>query len=174
VGRGLCRKHYAREWRAEQPPGWRHEIYVKTKAKDTEKILAQGREQTRRWREAHPEESRARTKVTRERFPERTKAAIKKWRDEHPDQCAALRAKRRSRKLAAQGSHTGADRLAVFELHGWRCSHCAADLLALPPKDRTMDHVIPLRHGGTDDTGNLVAMCRSCNCRKKDRATVHG
>jgi 5-methylcytosine-specific restriction endonuclease McrA len=170
----MCKNHYAKQWRDRQPPGYRTREYRKAKAKNPEKLLEQTRQQVKRWREAHPEQSKKNTKRTREQHPERTKAAIKKWRAEHPDQCRALRAKRRARKIAAQGSHTGAEREAVFELHGWRCAHCAADLMGLPAKDRTMDHVIPLRHGGTDDTGNLVAMCRSCNCRKKDRATVHG
>jgi 5-methylcytosine-specific restriction endonuclease McrA len=31
-----------------------------------------------------------------------------------------------------------------------------------------VDHIVPLKRGGSDDTDNLVACCRSCNIRKKD------
>lgn len=31
------------------------------------------------------------------------------------------------------------------------------------------DHVIPLSRGGSSDPDNLVAACRSCNSRKKDK-----
>lgn len=32
----------------------------------------------------------------------------------------------------------------------------------------TLDHVVPLSRGGTDDFGNLVAACRQCNHVKAD------
>lgn len=73
---------------------------------------------------------------------------------------------RRARKLAAEGSHTAADREAVFEFYGWRCTHCAEDLLGLPARDRTLDHIVPLVLQGRNATSNLQPLCRRCNCRK--------
>lgn len=32
--------------------------------------------------------------------------------------------------------------------------------------DLTRDHVLPLRMGGTNASGNIVLRCRSCNSRK--------
>jgi 5-methylcytosine-specific restriction endonuclease McrA len=46
-----------------------------------------------------------------------------------------------------------------------RCVYCAA---GLTPETATLDHVHPASRGGTNDPGNLVAACRSCNQLKGD------
>lgn len=71
--------------------------------------------------------------------------------------------------MSAQSSRgTGWNRLrlAVLERDGWVCSTCSK---ALEGDDATVDHVIAKASGGTDDTSNLVAMCRICNSKKQDR-----
>lgn len=71
--------------------------------------------------------------------------------------------------------------------HGWTCHYCghpvvgpgnAAEvctitpdgLYQLPPTHRsaTIDHVIPLVAGGTNDLTNLVLACDRCNSTKGD------
>jgi hypothetical protein len=42
-----------------------------------------------------------------------------------------------------------------------RCTWCA---IRTKIGKRHVDHVIPLRDGGTDDTENLVLACEACNC----------
>lgn len=51
---------------------------------------------------------------------------------------------------------------AVFMRDGQRCQYCngAAE---------SIDHVIPKSRGGTHTWENVVAACRSCNSRKRDR-----
>lgn len=36
-----------------------------------------------------------------------------------------------------------------------------------PPKELTMDHIIPLIRGGKSAKGNVVPSCKECNNRKK-------
>lgn len=36
-----------------------------------------------------------------------------------------------------------------------------------PPKELTMDHIVPLIRGGKSTKGNVVAACKECNNRKK-------
>ena len=36
-----------------------------------------------------------------------------------------------------------------------------------PPKELTMDHLVPLARGGTSSKSNLVPACKACNTKKK-------
>lgn len=43
------------------------------------------------------------------------------------------------------------------------CVYCGS------AEDLTLDHILPLRLGGTNDDNNLASACRSCNSRKRGR-----
>ena len=36
-----------------------------------------------------------------------------------------------------------------------------------PPKELTMDHIVPLIRGGKSAKGNIVPSCKECNSKKK-------
>ncbi len=36
-----------------------------------------------------------------------------------------------------------------------------------PPKELTMDHIVPLIRGGKSTKGNIVPSCKECNNKKK-------
>lgn len=36
-----------------------------------------------------------------------------------------------------------------------------------PPKELTMDHIVPLIRGGRSTRGNIVPACKECNTKKK-------
>lgn len=42
----------------------------------------------------------------------------------------------------------------------WKCSYCGRDLY---PQTATVDHVVPLSKGGTNDYENLRLSCARCN-----------
>ncbi len=44
------------------------------------------------------------------------------------------------------------------------CHYCK-DIF--PPKELTMDHVIPIARGGKSEKFNLVPCCKECNTKKK-------
>jgi hypothetical protein len=51
-------------------------------------------------------------------------------------------------------------RRAIFAAHGGACHYCGSN-------DAThIDHIVPRAAGGTDDLGNLIAACLTCNLRK--------
>lgn len=49
---------------------------------------------------------------------------------------------------------------------GRDCVYC------LIRKGTTLDHVVPLRHGGTNHEGNLAPACVSCNSRKSSLLVI--
>jgi len=46
------------------------------------------------------------------------------------------------------------------------CYHCGKKF---PPKDLTMDHLVPIIRGGKSIKGNVVPSCKQCNTNKKYR-----
>ena len=60
------------------------------------------------------------------------------------------------------GSQWQRTRLAVLNRDAWTCGYCGSPAT-------TVDHVTPKARGGTDDEGNLMAACLSCNSGKRDR-----
>ena len=52
----------------------------------------------------------------------------------------------------------------LFRRDDHRCQYCGA-----PRSDLTLDHVLPRSRGGPTSWENVVACCRACNARKRDR-----
>jgi 5-methylcytosine-specific restriction endonuclease McrA len=44
------------------------------------------------------------------------------------------------------------------------CHYCGRNT---PPKELTMDHIVPIARGGRSTKGNLVPACKQCNNKKK-------
>lgn len=44
------------------------------------------------------------------------------------------------------------------------CHYCQE---SFPPKEMTMDHIVPIARGGMSVKGNVVPCCKECNNRKK-------
>jgi 5-methylcytosine-specific restriction enzyme A len=44
-----------------------------------------------------------------------------------------------------------------------RCHYCGC---SVPPRELTMDHVVPLARGGRSVKGNVVPCCKECNSQK--------
>ena len=44
------------------------------------------------------------------------------------------------------------------------CYYCGKPI---PPKELTMDHIVPIARGGRSTKGNVVTACKECNTNKK-------
>lgn len=44
------------------------------------------------------------------------------------------------------------------------CHYCGR---SVPPKELTLDHIVPLARGGRSTKGNCVPACKECNNQKK-------
>lgn len=71
-----------------------------------------------------------------------------------------------ARRQTALGDISGNDRYEVLKKAGYRCELCG-----VPADERALhvDHIIPRRHGGSDDRANLQALCYRCNGNKGAR-----
>ena len=54
-------------------------------------------------------------------------------------------------------------RLKVYARSQFRCSYCG---ISVSDSELTVDHVVPISKGGTNDIENLRAACRTCNSAK--------
>lgn len=52
----------------------------------------------------------------------------------------------------------------VLERDYFTCHYCSQEAT-------TVDHLIPISKGGTDEASNMVAACVKCNSGKRDRMT---
>jgi diadenosine tetraphosphate (Ap4A) HIT family hydrolase/5-methylcytosine-specific restriction endonuclease McrA len=78
---------------------------------------------------------------------------------------------RRGRKLydhrrIALGDISGTVRYEVLRGAGRRCELCG---ISADERWLEVDHILPRRHGGTDDISNLQALCYKCNANKGAR-----
>jgi len=74
-----------------------------------------------------------------------------------------LNARRRARKLNAEGSHTQGEWELLKRQYGYTCPACGRQE---PEITLTEDLIISLSKGGSDYIENIQPLCRSCNCRK--------
>ncbi|MBC9785884.1 HNH endonuclease [Heliobacterium chlorum] len=67
-------------------------------------------------------------------------------------------------------------RKAIFFRDRGHCCCCNRDLtglISLIDLEPTMDHIVPLAEGGSNDISNLQLLCKTCNSRKNDVAITY-
>ncbi len=162
--RGLCPTHYMVDWRQRNPE--------KTKE-------AWGRSRrVRRQRDPLIYKSEYEARCANG-WRERKNALIRKQRAEGrlvlTEATRQLRAEQQRRRRAAEPIKTKIAKLA--RRIGWTEESSAyATILLRDPccycgsKGRlTIDHIVPIAEGGSNDWTNLTAACKSCNSRKHTR-----
>ncbi len=62
----------------------------------------------------------------------------------------------------------------IVERDGHQCTYCDKTLNTILDRalNPTVDHIVPRSRGGTDDLGNLVLACKSCNSSKGARSVT--
>ncbi len=50
-----------------------------------------------------------------------------------------------------------------------RCYYCGRQV---PPRELTMDHIVPVVRGGRSQRSNVVPCCKDCNTRKQSMVPV--
>ena len=67
------------------------------------------------------------------------------------------------RNRSATGSHTFGEWENLKAQYNWTCPCCGGKE---PDIKLTLDHVIPLSKGGSNNIENIQPLCKSCNCKK--------
>ena len=121
----------------------------------------------REWRRKNPERARAADAAYRERNREHLRSYHAEWWKKNSERVAEYaRFRTAVRSAAARGAVGCAEEQAVrgrVEVWGERCWMCGKPW-------ECIDHVIPVKRGGTNWPANLRPACRSCNARKSSKS----
>jgi 5-methylcytosine-specific restriction endonuclease McrA len=89
----------------------------------------------------------------------------KEWYYNNPGYSAERSQRRRALEYQAQGSYT-------IEQFQELCKHYGNKCLCCSKKEKlTVDHVIPLSKGGSNDIDNIQPLCMTCNRKKGTKTT---
>lgn len=98
---------------------------------------------------------------------------MKRLKETDPDFADKARLQARKRKAMLRGNTavlvTPSQIRSRFAEFGNRCAFCNIDLMTLPKRKRTVEHLIPIIKGGPHSLSNIVPSCLSCNASKSDR-----
>lgn len=86
---------------------------------------------------------------------------LRRWRENNPDRVRAQKWRRKSRETGCFSSDEWSD---LKQRYGNRCLCCGRDDVSL-----TVDHVVPVSRGGSNDIVNIQPLCQSCNSKKGTR-----
>lgn len=121
-------------------------------------------ESAARWRLTNQETARRQSRDWRENNIERARENDRRWQAENPRTRAAKNHRYRAKKRGGGGSYTASEFTAMCNRYGNRCLRCGRRDLPL-----TVDHVVPLDLGGTNDISNLQPLCQPCNSSKNNK-----
>lgn len=89
--------------------------------------------------------------ATRQYTSDASKERVKRYRE-----------RRKQSGLPQQHHVTHKQRAAILAKTGGKCGYCGTT------EKITIDHMVPVGRGGTDDPDNLMPACRPCNSDKRD------
>lgn len=148
------------------------------------------REYNRAYHEANRDKIAERIRTQRAANPEKQRERMKAWRDANPDKIreysrlyyssemnktrytanpdlyAVGTHRRRAKRYGATGSFTIQQLRAMRKAQDGICIYCQ---IQHSPYHLTIDHIIPMSRGGSNDISNISLACRTCNFSKNDK-----
>lgn len=178
-----CAREADRKWRLANKE-WKAQYYIDNKdrfldrrreltksryAENKERLLAENK----KWRQENKERVSKNHKLWRKKNPEykpksprkfypRNKENDKKYYKKNYQKHLAQNAKRRAMKASAHGSYTEKDVERLKALQKFKCASCRKSI----KKSCHVDHITPLKLGGSNEWTNLQILCPTCNLRK--------
>lgn len=117
-------------------------------------------EAKQRWYKENREKKLEYDRLWREKNRDRQLKNVRRWHKENKERTRELDRRRRARKLGAQGAFTTQQWVELCKTHKHICLCCGEK------KPLTVDHVIPLSKGGSNDISNIQPLCMACNMSK--------
>jgi 5-methylcytosine-specific restriction endonuclease McrA len=117
------------------------------------------------WRQEHPDRLREILNKSRTKRIDAHRAYNSRHQRENKERYNAYWHARRARKLLNGGSHTAeewSECRAYFDYHCLMCGRREPEIKL------TIDHIVPINLGGTDDIKNIQPLCQRCNSSKGD------
>ncbi|WP_221953106.1 HNH endonuclease [Rhizobium laguerreae] len=121
-----------------------------------------------KWKLENPEKMEECRKKWREANPEKHRDSQREWALRNPEKVQANIRSRRARKRGAEGHHTEADIEAILVRQKYKCAECGTSVKRRT--SRQVDHIMPLKLGGSNWPSNLQILCTTCN---KVKAAKH-
>lgn len=94
---------------------------------------------------------------------EHLKELSRNWEKNNYEKKLWQNRQRRIRKLGNGGSHSLGEWETLKAQYNWTCPCCHKKE---PEIKLTLDHIVPLIKGGSDNIENIQPLCKSCNCHK--------
>lgn len=108
--------------------------------------------------------NRTRYALNRDQLAEKQRAR----QQARPEIFAAYARNRHARKKAAEGHHTAEDIQRIYRAQNGRCAICKTKL----DQKYDVDHIKPLKLGGSNWPANLQILCKTCNCSKNAKDPI--
>ena len=93
----------------------------------------------------------------------KSEESSRRWREKNPEKVRMIKMRANNSRRGAPGSFTGNELKTKFKILGNKCVHCGTE------DNLTVDHIRPLKLGGTNNIDNIQSLCKSCNSRKGAR-----
>lgn len=91
---------------------------------------------------------------------------MKKWAKKNPEKVREIGRRRKARELGAPGSHTAKQIQFLRNISGGYCPGYNREPHYVGKDKLTVDHIIPLSQGGSENIENIQMLCQSCNSVK--------
>jgi 5-methylcytosine-specific restriction endonuclease McrA len=119
------------------------------------------KEQNLRYRLRHPGQDRAHYLANREKILATAKTSWRKRYEKNPQYFLVRAQLQHAKRKARPGTLTAEQWEAIKAAFKFRCAYCKKH-----PKRLSIDHVLPLAKGGTNNPQNIVPACLSCDRKK--------